>query len=116
MATTVSQNTLPHSATDVLERFGLAARGDRVYRAGRALEQLLRAVYLSDYFAGLPPLRIPSARAWRIGPHVAAAGLNAGAASETRPKSGVADCNFRSPHVRDELRDDLEPTATAARS
>jgi TnpA family transposase len=56
VATTVSQNTLPHSATDVLERFGLAARGDRVYRAGRALEQLLRAVYLSDYFT-LPDFR-----------------------------------------------------------
>jgi TnpA family transposase len=48
VATTVSPNTLPHSATDVLERFGSAARGDRVYRAGHALGQLLRTVYLCD--------------------------------------------------------------------
>jgi len=40
VATTVSPNTLPHSATDVLERFGSAARGDRIYRAGHALVQL----------------------------------------------------------------------------
>ncbi len=56
MATTVSPNTLPHSATDVLERFGSTARGDRVYRAGRALGQLLRAVNLCDYFT-LPDFR-----------------------------------------------------------
>jgi hypothetical protein len=30
------------STTDVLERFGSAARGDRIYRAGHALGQLLR--------------------------------------------------------------------------
>jgi TnpA family transposase len=30
------------SATDVLERFGSAARGDRIYRAGHAPGQLLR--------------------------------------------------------------------------
>jgi hypothetical protein len=33
------------SVTDVLERFGSAARGDRIYRAGHALSQLLRAAY-----------------------------------------------------------------------
>jgi TnpA family transposase len=56
VATTVSPNTLPHSATDVLERFGSAARGDRVYRAGHALGQLLRTVYLCDCFT-LPDFR-----------------------------------------------------------
>ncbi len=44
------------TATDVLERFGSAARGDRIYRAGHALGQLLRTVYLCDYFT-LPEFR-----------------------------------------------------------
>ena len=39
------------SATEVLERFGSSARGDRVHRAGHALGQLIRTVYLCDYFA-----------------------------------------------------------------
>ncbi len=46
------------SATDVLERFGSAARGDRIYRAGHALGQLLRTVYLCDY-STLPDFRRP---------------------------------------------------------
>ena len=44
------------TATDVLEHFGSAARGDRIYRAGHALGQLLRTVYLCDYFT-LPEFR-----------------------------------------------------------
>jgi TnpA family transposase len=44
------------SATDLLEHFGSAARGDRIYRAGHALGQLLRTVYLCDYFT-LPDFR-----------------------------------------------------------
>lgn len=44
------------TATDVLEHFGSAARGDRIYRAGHALGQLLRTVYLCDYFT-LPDFR-----------------------------------------------------------
>jgi TnpA family transposase len=44
------------TATDVLERFGSAARGDRIYRAGHALGQLLRTVYLCDYLT-LPDFR-----------------------------------------------------------
>jgi len=44
------------TATDVLEWFGSAARGDRIYRAGHALGQLLRTVYLCDYFT-LPDFR-----------------------------------------------------------
>jgi len=44
------------TATDVLERFGSAARGDRIYRAGHALGQLLRTVHLCDYFT-LPEFR-----------------------------------------------------------
>ena len=39
------------SATDVLERFGSCARGDPLHRAGHALGQLIRTVYLCDYFA-----------------------------------------------------------------
>jgi TnpA family transposase len=37
------------SATAVLERFGSDARGDQIYRAGRALGQLLRTAFLCDY-------------------------------------------------------------------
>jgi TnpA family transposase len=44
------------SATQLLERFGSAARGEDVYRAGTALGQLLRTVYLCDYFT-LPDFR-----------------------------------------------------------
>jgi TnpA family transposase len=44
------------SATDVLERFGSSARGDRAHRAGHALGQLIRTVYLCDYFT-LPEFR-----------------------------------------------------------
>jgi hypothetical protein len=32
------------TATDVLERFGSAARGDRIYRSAHSLSQLLRTV------------------------------------------------------------------------
>jgi TnpA family transposase len=44
------------SATQLLDRFGSAARGEEVYRAGTALGQLLRTVYLCDYFT-LPDFR-----------------------------------------------------------
>jgi TnpA family transposase len=44
------------SATQLLERFGSAARGEDVYRAGNALGQLLRTIYLCDYFT-LPDFR-----------------------------------------------------------
>ena len=44
------------SATQLLERFGSAARGEDLYRAGTALGQLLRAIYLCDYFT-LPDFR-----------------------------------------------------------
>jgi TnpA family transposase len=44
------------SATQLLERFGNAARGEEVYRAGTALGQLLRTIYLCDYFT-LPQFR-----------------------------------------------------------
>ena len=46
------------SATDVLERFGSAARGDLTYAAGTAAGQLQRTVYLCDYFT-LPEFRRP---------------------------------------------------------
>jgi TnpA family transposase len=39
-----------------LERFGSAARGDRIHKAGQSLGQLLRTVYLCDYFT-LPDFR-----------------------------------------------------------
>jgi hypothetical protein len=57
------------SATDVLERFGSAARGDRIYRAGHALGQLLRTVYLCDYFT-LPDFRRPLYRVLERGESV----------------------------------------------
>jgi TnpA family transposase len=46
------------SATDVLERFGSAARGDLTYAAGTVAGQLQRTVYLCDYFT-LPEFRRP---------------------------------------------------------
>jgi TnpA family transposase len=46
------------TATDVLGRFGSAARGDHIYRAGHPVGQLLRTVYLCDYFV-LPEFRRP---------------------------------------------------------
>jgi TnpA family transposase len=46
------------TATQVLERFGSAARSDCIYRAGHAAGQLLRTVYLCDYFT-LPEFRRP---------------------------------------------------------
>jgi TnpA family transposase len=57
------------SATEVLERFGSAARGDRIYRAGHALGQLLRTVYLCDYFT-LPDFRRPLYRVLERGESV----------------------------------------------
>jgi hypothetical protein len=57
------------SAADVLERFGSAARGDRIYRAGHALSQLLRTVYLCDYFT-LPAFRRPLYRVLERGESV----------------------------------------------
>lgn len=44
------------STTQLLERFGSAARGEDLYRAGTALGQLLRTIYLCDYFT-LPDFR-----------------------------------------------------------
>jgi TnpA family transposase len=38
------------TATIALARFGSAAAGDPVYRAGVALGRLLRSLYLCDYF------------------------------------------------------------------
>jgi hypothetical protein len=43
-------------APAVLERFGSDARGDRIYRAGHALGQRLRTIYLCDY-STLPDFR-----------------------------------------------------------
>ena len=43
-------------ATEALERFGSAARGDPIHTAGEALGKLLRTVYLCDYL-GNPSFR-----------------------------------------------------------
>ena len=51
------------------KRFGSAARGDQIYRAGHALGQLLRTVYLCDYFA-LPAFRRPLYRVLERGESV----------------------------------------------
>ena len=57
------------TATEVLERFGGAARGDRIHRAGHALGQLLRTVYLCDYFT-MPDFRRPLYRVLERGESV----------------------------------------------
>jgi len=57
------------TATEVLERFGSATRGDRIHRAGNALGQLLRTVYLCDYFT-LPDFRRPLYRVLERGESV----------------------------------------------
>jgi len=49
--------------------FGSAARGDRIHRAGHALGQLLRTVYLCDYFR-LPDFRRPLYRVLERGESV----------------------------------------------
>jgi TnpA family transposase len=59
------------TATVVLERFGSAARGDRVHRAGQSLGQLLRTTYLCDYFS-LPDFRRPLCRVLERGESVLA--------------------------------------------
>ena len=38
------------SAVLVLQRFGSAAQGDRLYRAAKTVGRLLRTIYLCDYF------------------------------------------------------------------
>ena len=53
-ATSVREGWLP--ATEALERFGAAARGDLVHAAGDALGKLLRTLYLCDYL-GSPAFR-----------------------------------------------------------
>ena len=45
-----------YPATEALERFGSAARGDPIHTAGEALGKLLRTVYLCDYL-GNPSFR-----------------------------------------------------------
>jgi len=46
-----------YPATEALDRFGSAAAGDPVYKAGDALGKLLRTLYLCDYF-GNPVFRL----------------------------------------------------------
>jgi TnpA family transposase len=54
LASSVGEGWCP--ATEALERFGSAARGDPVLTAGEALRKLLRTVYLCDYL-GTPSFR-----------------------------------------------------------
>jgi TnpA family transposase len=54
LASSVREGWCP--ATEALERFGSAARGDPVHSAGEALGKLLRTVYLCDYL-GNPSFR-----------------------------------------------------------
>ena len=54
LASSVREGWCP--ATEALERFGAAARGDPVHTAGEALGKLLRTVYLCDYL-GNPSFR-----------------------------------------------------------
>ena len=48
VAASISNGTV--SAVLVLQRFGSAAQGDRLYRAAKTLGRLLRTIYLCDYF------------------------------------------------------------------
>jgi TnpA family transposase len=57
------------TAALVLERFGSATRGDRVHHAGHSLGQLLRTIYLCDYFS-LPDFRRPLYRVLERGESV----------------------------------------------
>src|SRR5215469_3491224 len=54
LASSVREGWCP--ATEALERFGAAARGDPVHTAGEALGKLLRTVYVCDYL-GNPTFR-----------------------------------------------------------
>jgi TnpA family transposase len=54
LASSVREGWCP--ATEALERFGAATRGDLVHAAGNALGKLLRTVYLCDYL-GSPAFR-----------------------------------------------------------
>ena len=54
LASSVREGWCP--ATEALERFGTAARGDLVHAAGDALGKLLRTLYLCDYL-GSPAFR-----------------------------------------------------------
>jgi Tn3 transposase DDE domain/Domain of unknown function (DUF4158) len=58
-----------YSVTCPSNRFGSAARGDRIYQAGHALGHLLRTVYLCDYFT-LPDFRRPLYRVLERGESV----------------------------------------------
>jgi TnpA family transposase len=49
VAASINNGTV--SAVLVLQRFGSAAQGDRLYRAAKMLGRLLRTIYLCDYFA-----------------------------------------------------------------
>jgi TnpA family transposase len=55
LASSVREGWCP--ATEALERFGAAARGDPVHAAGDALGKLLRTLYLCDYLSN-PAFRL----------------------------------------------------------
>jgi TnpA family transposase len=105
------------SATALLERFGSDARGDRIYRAGHALGQLLRTVYLCDYFT-LPEFRRSVYQVLERGESVHAL------QRQIRTQSLPAERGRRAEeliaisgvsHARHQLCDGLEHAATAAR-
>jgi hypothetical protein len=105
------------SATAVLERFGSDARGDRIYRAGHALGQLLRTVYLCDYFT-LPGFRRSVYQVLERGESVHA--LQRQICTQVlAPKRGRRAeeliATLRSPDACYQLLDGLEYAATAAR-
>jgi len=74
------------SATDVLERFGSAARGDRIYQAGHALGQLLRTVLPVRLLcaARLSQAPVPRPRTRRVRPCSAATNLHSAATGQAR--------------------------------
>jgi hypothetical protein len=103
------------SATDVLERFGSAARGDRIYRAGHALGQLHRVPVRLLHDTGVSPTPLPDARTRRIRPCPAAPNLHSTATRQTRPTHRGVDRHVRRFDTTHQLRDGLEYAAPATR-
>jgi Tn3 transposase DDE domain len=86
------------TATVVLERFGSAARGDQVHRAGQSLGQL-RTPYLCDYFS-LPDFRrLPHRVLDRggVGARASTSDLHVAVSCEAQSASGGTHRHVRCP-------------------
>jgi hypothetical protein len=103
------------TATDVLEHFGSAARGDRIYRAGHALGQLLRTAYLCDYFT-LPDFRRSIYQVLERGEsvHALQRQICSQALPAKRGRRAEELIATSGAHARDQLCDGLEHASLAA--